>query len=111
MQRVQSDVRIAEHNGSVITSATSLFLNCQGLTDKGKYYIYNVSGTGAIYYNFRPCGLNTTATTYWGSGATATVATGAATGSTFAINGNFMFLEFCNTATGAGSSIIQMSVW
>ena len=110
--RIITDARKAFYNGSVITSATSLPMLCtEGLNNKGVYYINNTT-TGAVYYIFKPCGINTAATASWGSGTTtATVVAGAVTASTFNIVGNYMTMEYVNTATGAGSAIIQMSVW
>uniref|UniRef100_A0A6H1ZZ18 Uncharacterized protein n=1 Tax=viral metagenome TaxID=1070528 RepID=A0A6H1ZZ18_9ZZZZ len=111
MQRVQTDVRKVLRDDSVITSATALpFVNCEGLNNRAFYYIDN-NTTGAIYYLFRGCYTNTSTTSYWTTGATATVATGALIGSTFAVINSYMTLEFMNTATGAGSAIMQLCVY
>lgn len=113
MVRNQTDVRNSFYKGNTYTMVTSLpMLNAQGLNNVGKFYCYNPS-TGAIYYNVRACGINTAATAYWGTSvATATVATGTVTCSTFTILGNYVTIEYSNTATGAGSGVIlQLSVW
>jgi len=112
MNRVQTDAKFAMRNGSIITSATALpMINTQGLNNVGMYYVYNDT-TGAVYFRFRGCGINTSTTSYWNSGtATATVATGTVTGSTFAIVQPFMTVEYSNTATGAGSGIMALSVF
>jgi len=111
MQRVQTDVRKVLRDDSVITSATALpFVNCEGLNNRAFYYIDN-NTTGAIYYLFRGCYTNTSTTSYWTTGTTATVATGTTTGSAFTVTNPFMTIEFMNTASGAGSAIIALSVW
>ena len=112
MVRNQTDVRKTMYNGTLKTSATSLpFVKTEGLNNVGMLYFYNPS-TAAIYYNVRNCGINTATTAYWGTSiATATVATGTATCSTFSVLGNYVTIEFSATATGAGSAIILLSVW
>ena len=112
MNRIQTDVRKAMYNGTLKTSATSLpFVNAEGLNNVGMLYFYNPS-TAAIYYNVRNCGINTATTSYWGTSiATATISTGAATCTTFSVLGNYTTIEFAATATGAGSAIVQLSVW
>jgi hypothetical protein len=112
MYRTQTDVRRSFYNGTLKTSATSLpMVRAEGMNNIGMLYFYNPS-TGAIYYNVRNCGINTAATSYWGTSiATATIATGTATSTSFTVLGNYVTVEFRSTATGVGSGIVQLSVW
>ena len=112
MDRIQSDVRKSFYNSTLKTSATSLpMVRSEGLNNVGMLYFYNPS-TAAIYYNVRNCGINTAATAYWGTSiATATIATGTVTCTTFSVLGNYVTIEYSATATGAGSAIISLSVW
>jgi hypothetical protein len=112
VNRIQTDVRKVLYNGTLKTSATSLpMVRTEGLNNVGMLYFYNPS-TAAIYYNVRNCGINTATTSYWGTSiATATIATGTATCTTFSVLGNYVTIEFAATATGAGSAIIMLSVW
>ena len=113
MDRVETDCRLRTYKGDTCMNVAFLSNICtEGLNGIGTFYCYNPS-TGAIYYRIRPCGISTAATGYWGSGtATATVATGTVTCTTFTVAGNYLALEYSNSATGAGSGIIlQLSVW
>lgn len=113
MNRVQTDIRKTSYEGNTYTTVTALPMVCtEGLNNVGVLYFYNPS-TGAIYYNVRACGFNTAATAYWGTSVvTATVATGTVTCTTFAVLGNYVTIEYRNTATGAGSGVkLQLSVW